>query len=245
MFITHLLLKIEDDHMETNIQRPLQFSDEFVESYLVENVRNFTVAGGVVVNLDHEPMHIGGPVPSVIPGWKSATLFNGIITSAKRVAVLRVQSETNLGGLVFGEWDWFGNRFAKFPRTTPLYISRYDHVGSVKLDPFVFANQREEASDVRDYNVRINLWWAPTGTDCYMHNEHPFLEIHTQIHGVGRIQKFVDRDESTLYEQIIMAPGYTHDPFSHVEENGLPTYPWHRYYSDSDCIWLAIEFHPE
>lgn len=115
--------------METNIQRPLQFSDEFVESYLVENVRNFTVAGGVVVNLDHEPMHIGGPVPSVIPGWKSATLFNGIITSAKRVAVLRVQSETNLGGLVFGEWDWFGNRFAKFPRTTPLYISRYDHVG--------------------------------------------------------------------------------------------------------------------
>ncbi|EJT86081.1 hypothetical protein PPS11_02009 [Pseudomonas putida S11] len=69
-------------------------------------------------------------------------------------------------------------------------------------------------------------------------------KIHTQIHGVGRIQKFTERDENTLYEHIVMSPGYTHDPFARIEEDGLPTYPWHRYYSDSDCIWLAIEFHP-
>jgi hypothetical protein len=21
-------------------------------------------------------------------------------------------------------------------------------------------------------------------------------------------------------------------------------YPWHQYYADTDCIWLAIEYHP-
>ena len=22
------------------------------------------------------------------------------------------------------------------------------------------------------------------------------------------------------------------------------SYPWHRYYADTDCIWMAIELHP-
>jgi hypothetical protein len=189
-------------------------------------------------------MCIGGPVPSVVPGWKSTELFDAVIVKAARVAVFRVRSEVNLGGLVFGEWDWFGNRFAKFPRTTPLYISRYDEIGGVELDPFAFANQRREAIDLRRYGIRLNLWWAPANTDCYLHNEHPFLEIHTQIYGTGRIQTFLERDDTTLYKQIHMSPGYTHDPFTHVDQDGNPTYPWHRYWSDSDAIWLAIEFHP-
>lgn len=228
-----------------NQQRALHFSDQFVECYLVENVKDFTVEAGVVVNLDHHPMSIGGPVPSVVPAWKSTMLFNAVVAEAARMAVFRVRSEVDLGGIVLGEWDWFGNRFAKFPRTTPLYISRYDEIGAVRLDPFAFANQREAVVDAREYTIRLNLWWAPTNTDCYLHNEHPFVEIHTQIHGAGRIQLFRERDASTLYRQISMAPGYTHDPFTLVDSEGSPTYPWHRYWSDSDAIWLAIEFHPK
>ncbi|WP_106803994.1 hypothetical protein [Pseudomonas sp. S5D5] len=228
-----------------NQQRALQFSDQFVECYLVENVKDFTVEAGVVVNLDYRPMSIGGPVPSVVPAWKSTMLFNAVVAEAARMAVFRVRSEVDLGGIVLGEWDWFGNRFAKFPRTTPLYISRYDEIGAVRLDPFAFANQREAVVDAREYAIRLNLWWAPTNTDCYLHNEHPFVEIHTQIHGAGRIQLFRERDASTLYRQISMAPGYTHDPFTLVDSEGSPTYPWHRYWSDSDAIWLAIEFHPK
>jgi hypothetical protein len=231
--------------MAINNVRPLAFSDPFIDATLVENARDFTVESGVTINLDDEPMQIGGIVPSVIPAWKSTTLRNGRIKAAKRVAVIRVLNETNLGGIVFGKWDWFGNRFAKFPRTTPLYISAYDEIGDVQIDPFVFANQRTQRADVRRYGIRLNLWWSPTGTDCYIHNEHPFIEIHTQIHGVGRIQKFHERNDATLYEQISLAPGYTHDPFAHIGADGAPSYPWHRYYSDSDCIWLAIEFHPK
>jgi hypothetical protein len=231
--------------MAINSVRPLAFSDPFIEATLVENARDFTVESGVTINLDDEPMQIGGSVPSVIPPWKSTTLRNGRIKAAKRVAVIRVLNETNLGGIVFGKWDWFGNRFAKFPRTTPLYISPYDEIGDVQFDPFVFANQRVQQDDVRRYGIRLNLWWSPTGTDCYIHNEHPFIEIHTQIHGIGRIQKFQERNDATMYEQISLAPGYTHDPFAHIGADGSPSYPWHRYYSDSDCIWLAIEFHPK
>ncbi|MDN7846967.1 hypothetical protein QZM05_28640 [Burkholderia multivorans] len=229
-----------------NQQRRLQFADEFVDARLVEQVEDLTVDDGIVVNLDPAPMIVGGPVPSVVPPWKSTMLRNGTIASANRIAIIHVLRTTNLGGLTLqGEWDWFGNRLAKFPRTSPLYISRYDEIGSTYVDPIAFANQRTAPGETSAFRMRLNLWWAPADTDCSMHNEHPFLEIHTQIFGHGRIQKFLERDEQSLYEEISMAPGYTHDPFLHLESNGTPTYPWHRYYSDTDCIWLAIEFHPQ
>ena len=230
---------------DANQRRTLQFSDSFVEAYLVEQAQDFTVEEGIVINLGPAPLRVGGEVPSVVPPWKSTTLRHGRIASGDRFAVVRVRDETNLGGLALGkEWEWFGNRLAKFPRTAPLYISRYDEIGHVEVDPFQFTNQRATSGATSSYRVRLNLWWAPGGTDCYMHNEHPFLEIHTQVHGSGRIQKFRERDAQTLYEQITMAPGYTHDPFVHLKSTGAPEYPWHRYYSDSDCIWLAIELHP-
>jgi hypothetical protein len=229
-----------------NQKRSLHFSDDFIEAYLVENVKDFLVEDGVVINLDSAPMIIGGPVTSVVPAWKSTTLRRGSIVSASRVAVVRVRDTTNLGGLVLQEgWDWFGNRLAKYPRNSPLYISRYDEIGHITVDPLKFTNQRDTASGpTSNYTVRLNLWWAPAGTDCSMHNEHPFLEIHTQIHGAGRIQKFIERDPASLYQEIHMAPGYTHDPFVHLGAAGTPEYPWHRYFSDSDCVWLAIEPHP-
>jgi hypothetical protein len=228
-----------------NQRRELQFSDNFVEAYLVENLHDFPVEDGIVINLHDSPMLIGENVPSVVPRWKSTMLRKGVIASAHRVAVVRVRSSVNLGGIPLGVgWDWFGNRFAKFPRTAPLYISLYDEIGEIKVDPLVFTNQSSTPQTVRSYQIRLNLWWSPTGTDCYIHNEHPFLEIHTQIYGSGRIQKFRERHEATLYEEITMAPGYTHDPFVRVDASGSPEYPWHRYFSDSDAIWLAIELHP-
>lgn len=229
---------------EVNKKRELSFSDEFVECYLVENVENYIVEKGIVVNLDNDGAIIAGNIPSVIPAWKSSTLINGMVGQAKRIIVLNVRDEKNLGGIQFN-WDWFGNRLASFPRKTPLYISNYDWVGETRFDPFVFANQSNLTSDLRDYNIRINLWWSPTNTDCSMHNEHPFIEIHTQIYGRGRIQKFTEKNEDSLYEYISLASGYTHDPFALITKDGTPIYPWHRYWSDSDAIWLAIEFHPK
>ena len=48
----------------------------------------------------------------------------------------------------------------------------------------------------------------------------------------------------TLYEDVLMPVGFTHDPFFTVGNDGKFSYPWHRYFADTDCIWMAIELHP-
>lgn len=228
----------------TNAERALAFSDQFVSARLVENAQDY-VASGVVVNLSNKPMTVGGAVPGIVPPWKSTMLRGGVIVSAERAAIIDVPDRTNLGGLVFGKWDWFGDRFEGLPRTTPLYISLYDIVGEVELDPFRFSNAGSNIEILDRYDIRLNLWWAPAETDCFLHNEHPFLEIHTQIFGHGRIQVFQDQDETTLYREITTAPGDTHDPIVRVTGKREWFYPWHRGWTDTDAIWMAIELHPK
>jgi hypothetical protein len=48
----------------------------------------------------------------------------------------------------------------------------------------------------------------------------------------------------TLYEDVLMPVGFTHDPFFTVAGHGKFSYPWHRYFADTDCVWMAIELHP-
>ena len=42
-----------------------------------------------------------------------------------------------------------------------------------------------------------------------------------------------------------MPTGFSHDPFCRVTGPNQWTYPWHRYYADTDSIWLAVELHPK
>jgi hypothetical protein len=86
-------------------------------------------------------------------------------------------------------------------------------------------------------NIHLNLWYAPAGTNCGIHNRHSFQEVHTQIFDIGRMQKFHRNDPKALYQEVYMSPGFTHDPFY----SNTGKYPWHQYYSDTDSIWLAIE----
>ena len=151
---------------------------------------------------------------------------------------------TNLGGLVLENWEWFGNRMAAFPRLTPLYISPVDEVGLVTLNPWAFSNSPEIHDETQTYAIRLNLWWAPARTDAVIHNTHAFIEIHTQIFGLGRIQIFADEAGTQLYREISTAPGDTHDPIVRVDGPRDFSYPWHRGWTDTDAIWMAIELHP-
>lgn len=226
-----------------NRSRPLAFNGAFVRAELVENVRGL-VASGVVTNLSNEPMIVGGEVPGVIPPWKSTILRSGRIVSAERVSIIDVPSDENLGGLVLDGWDWLGNQVADFPRKTPLYISARDTVGTVTVNPWLFSNHPEPRDEAAHYEIRLNLWWAPARTDAAIHNRHDFLEIHTQIFGKGRIQIYADKEGRALYREISTAPGDTHDPIVRVEGTRTFRYPWHRGWTDEDCIWMAIELHP-
>jgi hypothetical protein len=228
-----------------NQVRNLAFADTFIAAELVDNPKDYSVADGVVVNISPNPVVTGGDVPAIIPPWKSTMLRGGAISTGDRVAVIKVRNPTNLGGVGFRGWDWLGNRISSFPRDTPLYISPKDRVGSVMTDPYVFTNERQVAEDPQEFDVTLNLWWSPGDTDCFIHNEHPFLEVHTQIHGLGRMQKFSARDQSAIYEDVVMAIGYTHDPFCRVVGRNKWQYPFHRYYAETDSVWLAIELHPK
>lgn len=227
-----------------NETRDLVFADAFIFAKLVENVRDFPVDDAVVVNISPSAMLTGDEHPAVVPAWKSTWLRGGRIKSAERAAIIKVTQPTNLGGCMFRGWDWLGNRIQKFPRDTPLFISAQDEIGTVRTDPYVFTNERRTAAEPQDFRLKLNLWWSPGDTDCFIHNEHPFLETHTQIHGTGRMQKFRQRDAATLYEDVVMPVGYSHDPFCRVTGKSEWTYPWHRYYADTDSVWLAVELHP-
>ena len=229
----------------TNMTRTLAFADDFVSAELVEQPRDFVVKDAVVVNLSASPLITGEEHPAIVPPWKSTWLKRGTIKYGERVGLFKVRQSTNLGGCVFRGWEWFGNRVKSFPRDTPLYMSPVDHIGVVRTDPFVFTNEQSLPQTEQEFDVRLNLWWSPGDTDCFIHNEHPFLEVHTQIHGQGRMEKFHERDQSTIYEDVPMSIGYTHDPFCRVTGPNQWTYPWHRYYANTDAVWLAIELHPK
>ncbi|MGO4855436.1 hypothetical protein [Phaeovulum sp. W22_SRMD_FR3] len=227
-----------------NKTRDLAFADSFIRAQLVENVQDLAVDDAVVVNLGPEPMITGTDHPTIVPAWKSIWLKGGTIARADRAALIKVVEPTNLGGCMFRGWDWLGNRIKSFPRDTPLFISAQDSIGTVVTDPYVFTNERRNPEAPQEFELKLNLWWSPGDTDCFIHNEHPFLETHTQIHGLGRMQKFHERDAATLYEDVLMPIGYSHDPFCRVTGANKWTYPWHRYYAQTDSVWLAVELHP-
>ncbi|WP_170381927.1 hypothetical protein [Ruegeria atlantica] len=227
----------------TNTQRDLCFADAYMSAILVENVDNY-IADGIVVNLSTDIIYVEGEVDTPIQPWRSATLRGNAVRKADRIAVLKIENLEQLGGVMLRGWDWFGDIYNGFPRETPLFMSSIDSVGFVTEDPFVFTRERTDVRKPQQFEIKLKCWWSPNETDCFIHNEHPFLEVHTQIHGYGRMQKFRERDAATVYEDVIMAPGFTHEPFCIVTGENEWTYPWHRYYTDLESIWLAIELHP-
>jgi hypothetical protein len=224
--------------------RSLSFSDPFIIADLFEAPKAAELPAGIIVNLSSEPMIVHGQVDSIVPPWRSTNIAMPTKVTARLAARLSVSKKDNLGGVQWRGWDWYGQRNANFSRDTPLFISPQDTIGDVIADPYAFGNQPPRQTARRPFKLKLNLWWSPPRTDCSIHNEHSFLEVHTQVFGTGRMQKFWERQSTTIYEDVPMAPGQTHEPFFTVRDDGSWIYPWHRYYADTDCVWLAIELHP-
>ena len=230
---------------ESNQRRSLAFSNDWIESVLVSTVREVPVEDAIVVNLSTTALRYraGGDHGTILP-WKSSILRHCTLEQGETAALLRVNQRTNLGGVALG-WDWYGQRNPQFPRGTPLYISSQDEVGEVQLDPVAaFTHETSVVASPRRYRLKLNLWYTPAETDCGIHTGHQFLEVHTQVLGTGHMQKFRENRADTLYEDVLMPPGFTHDPFFTVGNDRSFRYPWHRYYADTDCIWMAVELHP-
>ncbi len=124
-----------------------------------------------------------------------------------------------------------------------LWKSSQPEITQIKIDPFYLLGQSKTPKTCKNFLIKVNLWYAPEKTNCGIHNEHNFIEIHTQIYGTGRMQKFRENNPDTIYEDIVMNVGTSHFPFCAIDENLNFVYPWHQYYAETDCIWMAIEYH--
>lgn len=249
--------------MPHNTETPLNFSGPRIEALLVQDVKDYHVSGpAVVVNTGTTDVFVARTPRKRIPPLSSTILTGVRIEEAPSLLLLRVKDGTAIADITHEPgWDLLGNLLAAagtpagdtapggdgvlpFPRDTPLWKSPQDHAGHLDLDPAHLLGESTAPGRLQPFEIRANLWFAPAGTDCSIHNQHDFIEVHTQLHGLGRMQKFTEQDHSTLYEDLPMSPGYTTpEPFCSTGPAGTYLYPWHQYRADTDCVWLAVEYH--
>ncbi|MUH00101.1 hypothetical protein F7734_50650 [Scytonema sp. UIC 10036] len=232
--------------MEVNKIKWLNFSGAFIDAKYVENVENYPIQNRtIVINPQASDAHLSEVPASIIPAFSSTILKDTMIQKAESLLLLEMLETNNIGNIISEQnWNLLGN-LDNFPKDVPLWRSPKDEAGIVELDPYLMTKQSSTFHQKERFSVKINLWFAPSNSDCTIHNQHDFIELHTQIFGQGRMQKFKVKAFNSLYEDVLMSPGYTTSvPFCQVEENQKYVYPWHQYYADTDCIWLAIEYHP-
>ncbi|GGV53338.1 hypothetical protein [Streptomyces spectabilis] len=239
-----------------NTATALNFSGPHVQATLVTNARHYAVDGtAIVVNPQPRRVTLSESPRTGIPPLSSTILRDTRIEEADTLILLRTDPDAPIGAITDEPgWQLLADLLppdtptpagtAPFPRDTPLHKSPQDHAGTVRFDPAHLLKETEHPTRPQEFQVKANLWYAPAGTHCHIHNSHDFIEVHTQVHGLGRMQKFTAQDRTRLYEDLRMAPGYTTpDPFCATRPDGSYHYPWHQYYADTDCVWLAVEYH--
>lgn len=236
--------------MKTHDEQTIRFSENYLRTRWLTNIENHHITDRtIVVNLGNEQACISAPPEKQLLPRTSGIFQNVSMEHGDSLLLIEIIEKNNIGGIVLDpEWHLLGD-ISDFPRNVPLWKSAQYELGTVRFDPRYVAGLSSQTQDsaLRAYRVKVNLWFAPANTNCAIHNHHmvpEFLEVHTQIYGTGRMQKFHAHDFSSLYQDVIMSPGDTHVPFASVDDEGAFIYPWHQYYADTDCIWMANEFHP-
>ncbi|TDD83194.1 hypothetical protein [Actinomadura rubrisoli] len=240
-----------------NTSRRLSFSGRQVTAEVFANARDLRLDGpSIVLNAGVTDV-LAGECPRKPIHPLCSTLLTGTrVDGADLLVVLRTPSGSAsrpadivtepgwrlLGDILGGATDVTGGR--PFDPKTPLWRNSQDTVGRIAFDPAHLLGEAAAPGTPEPFDVKVNLWFAPAGTDCFIHKRHDFIEVHTQILGTGRMQKFREQDHSTLYEDVVMSPGWTTpQPFCGIGPDGGFHYPWHQYHADTDCVWLAVEYH--
>ncbi|WP_326702333.1 hypothetical protein [Streptomyces cyaneofuscatus] len=237
--------------------RPLDLGGRIVTAEVVTDVADLTLDGtAIVVNTGMRDAWVGADPRKPLPPLHSAQLTDVRVGAADSLVVLRTSEDAAervseivtepgwhlLGDLLGDDLDVTGG--VPFDRATPLWKGPQADLGRMDLAPAQLLRETAEASPPVPFEVRVNLWFAPAGTDCFIHNAHDFIEVHTQVLGTGRMQKFARQDQATRYEDQVMSPGWTTPhPFCATRPDGSFHYPWHQYRADTDCVWLAVEYH--
>lgn len=191
----------------------------------------------VLVALGDTAVHLDGdPAWALPPGrstWVRDVHARGDLLLAVDPAAT---TRTDVEALFAAGWsDFYGadapTRLLRSPQTS-LGVHDLD-LGALAAEPW---------GHRRPYEIRVNAWFAPAGTSCGIHRLHDFLELHTQIGGLGAMQRF-DASDGEPVEQQLLGEGVTGPmPFCAAAESAW-VYPWHQYAAITDAVWLAIEYH--
>ncbi|TCK65851.1 hypothetical protein [Curtobacterium sp. PhB136] len=225
--------------MSTITAEKLNFDSTLASAVILRDTVEFPITERtVVVNLAQTDAFTGTAQLAPLPPMSSTILVNGTVTGELLLAIT-VQSEGDQEQRArdLGWQDFYG---ADGP---VLLKSPQDTIGTILIDRRAVLRQPALPSAPERFTVKANLWFSPAGTDCGIHNLHPFIEVHAQVSGLGRMQKFDEKTHASLYEDQQLSPGTTNPiPFC-IDLDGTFTYPWHQYRADTDCIWLALEYH--
>ena len=207
--------------MNKNTKTELCFTTPSLIAEMIENVQNYTInEPTIIVNTSEKVVEIKG---TSLKPWESAVYQNTVIEAADSLICMTPRV----------------NNFLKEKCSfADEMTDNWTHVYSIFPAPHLKETQLWRSDQCKIGDSSFNLWFAKAGTNCGLHNEHDFKEIHTQVYGIGRMQKFDNNDYESLYQDVYMSPGFTHEPFYDEKAD----YPWHQYFADTDCIWLVREF---
>lgn len=201
--------------------KQINFSNQFFKAEYIENSGDFAIKNyGILVNLDEEQITINKQ--SSLGYCKSYLLKNYRIQGKIKKAILvgfnfdPAKENKKLNKFCIENWDSNKKRYPEDPSKWHFKILRspIEKIG----------------------NIEFNCWFLPKNTASSIHIEHLFEEVHTQIYGLGIMNKFKKQNYETVYQRMYMPPGFTHDFF--FDEKRI--YPWHQYEAVTSCIWLAI-----
>lgn len=196
-----------------------------------------------------------GMVKSIAP--RRATVVHGLATISKataaetpsggdpsaplHLAFIRTSSPRNFANALGDSTIWRSyTSEGCWPENVgpyPLWMSSRAEITNLGLsfDPWQASNQQTPAGkSAVEFDIHSNLWWLPALSDAAVHHCHyaNFMEVHTQLFGLGRMQKFTDSvvrndcPDPAAFDMPVRMPvpgtGYYGVPGTHSADFGFP-----------------------
>jgi hypothetical protein len=228
--------------------RGTQFSHPALPSWLLAaGEKRYLKGRGLVVNFNSQALRLNNSQDTQLAAFSSQIRCNEFITPALNCLLFELPEALIAGRNI--AWE----RQERYPGTrydgiwadkVDFFRSLQDEIAALSFPPQRLTVNSDAVYDSQDFSLRANLWFADAGTHCGIHNEHSFIELHTQILGIGRMQTFKNEARSSLCEDLILAPGATTSQAFCRISNQHYNYPYHQYYADTPSVWLALEYHP-
>jgi len=200
--------------------KKLRFSEPFYTMKFVNDQQIYEINDrSIVVNLSEKEILVKGlPLGSL----KSTIVKNVALAEVERAIVLE---------------GYESARSAKdlFAATQKQWPQMYEITGLERFKGIPVRRSPKETVD----NIDLYLFSVGSLTNVGLHKRHDHREVHTQLMGCGKMQKFEENNYDKLYQEEFLAPGWTHEPFF----DDKVIYPWHQYQSITDAIYMYVILH--